>query len=145
MNNMSTCFVAEKQESVIFVVVDLLAIGFSLWLWMNGHRLKSMAYPLVMIALMQIVVGSTVYLRIHSLLSTLSRQLQAKPAALKAKQTARMEIVMKNFSIHKAIEMRLLIMGAGMIAFFPLNDLAAGYWRRTGIAGGLLTDAGYFC
>jgi len=50
MNNMSDYFVAEKQESVIFVVVGLLAIGFSLWLWMNGHRLKYMAYPLVVIA-----------------------------------------------------------------------------------------------
>lgn len=57
MNDMSSYFVAEKQEIVIFIVVGLLTIGLSLWLWMNGHRLKSMAYPLVVIALMQIVVG----------------------------------------------------------------------------------------
>ena len=126
MNNMSDYFVAEKQESVIFVFVGLLAIGFSLWLWMNGHRLKSMAYPLVVIALMQIVVGGTVYLRTDSQVSTLSAQLQVNPAALKAEETARMETVMKNFSIYKSIEMLLLIMGVGMIAFFQRHDVAAG-------------------
>jgi hypothetical protein len=126
MNNMSDYFVAEKQESVIFVVVGLLAIGFSLWLWMNGHRLKYMAYPLVVIALMQIVVGGTVYLRTDSQVSTLSAQLQVNPAALKAEETARMETVMKNFSIYKSIEMLLLIMGVGMIAFFQRHDVTAG-------------------
>jgi hypothetical protein len=126
MNNMSDYFVAEKQESVIFVVVGLLAIGFSLWLWMNGHRLKSMAYPLVVIGLMQIVVGGTVYLRTDSQVSTLSAQLQVNPAALKAEETARMETVMKNFSIYKSIEMLLLIMGGVMIAFLQRHDMAAG-------------------
>ena len=125
-NCMSNYFVAEKQESVIFVVVGLLAIGFSLWLWMNGHRLKSMAYPLVVIGLMQIVVGSTVYLRTDSQVSTLSAQLRVNPAALKPEETARMETVMKNFSIYKAMEMLLLIMGVGMITFFQRHDMAAG-------------------
>ena len=126
MNNMSDYFVAEKQESVIFVVVGLLAIGFSLWLWMNENRLKSMAYPLAVIALMQIVVGGTVYLRTDSQVSTLSAQFQVNPAALKAEETARMETVMKNFSIYKSIEMLLLIMGVGMIAFFQRHDVVAG-------------------
>ncbi len=137
MNNMSDYFVAEKQESVIFVVVGLLAIGFSLWLWMNGHRLKSMAYPLVVIALMQIVVGGTVYLRTDSQVSTLSAQLRVNPAALKAEETARMETVMKNFSIYKSIEMLLLIMGVGMIAFFQRHDVAAG------IGVGLILQAAF--
>ncbi len=126
MNHMSDYFVAEKQESVIFIVVGLLAIGFSLWLWMNGHRPKSMAYPLMAIALMQIVVGGTVYLRTDSQVSTLSAQLQVNRAALKAEETARMETVMKNFSIYKSIEMLLLIMGVGMIAFFQRHDVVAG-------------------
>lgn len=126
MNDMSSYFVAEKQESVIFFVVGLMAIGLSLWLWMNGHRLKSMAYPLVVIALMQIAVASTIYLRTDSQLSTLSAQFQATPATLKAAETARMETVMKNFSIYKTIEMLLLIMGVGMIAFFQRHDVAAG-------------------
>jgi hypothetical protein len=85
-----------------------------------------MAYPLVVIALMQIVVGSTIYLRTDSQLTTLSTQLQVNPAILKTEETARMETVMKNFSIYKTIEMMLLIIGVGMIAFFQRYDVAAG-------------------
>ncbi len=126
INHMNSYFSAEKQESLIFITVGLLAIGISVWLWMSGHRLKSMAYPLVAIAVMQIVVGASVYLRTDVQLSTLSAQLNANPAALKAEETNRMQTVMKNFSIYKAVEMVLLIIGVGMIAFLQRHDLAAG-------------------
>ena len=32
INNMNSYFVAEKQESVIFIAVGLLALGISVWL-----------------------------------------------------------------------------------------------------------------
>jgi hypothetical protein len=126
INHMSSYFSAEKQESVLFLAVGLAAIGISVWLWMNGHRLKSMAYPLVAIALMQMVVGGSIYLRTDTQLSTLSAQLQANPAALKAEETTRMQTVMSNFSVYKAVEMVLLIVGVGMIAFLQRHDVAAG-------------------
>jgi hypothetical protein len=126
INHMSSYFSAEKQESVIFLAVGLAAIGISVWLWMNGHRLKSMAYPLVAIALIQMVVGGSIYLRTDTQLSTLSAQLQANPAALKAEETTRMQTVMSNFSVYKAVEMVLLIVGVGMIAFLQRHDVAAG-------------------
>lgn len=126
INHMSSYFTAEKQESLIFMAIGLVAIGISVWLWMNGHRLKSMAWPLVAIALMQMVVGGTVYLRTDTQVSTLSAQLQANPAALKAEETTRMQTVMKNFSVYKAVEMLLLIVGVGMIAFLQRHDMAAG-------------------
>lgn len=126
INHMSSYFAAEKQESLIFIAVGLLAMGISVWLWINGHRLKSMAYPLVAIALMQMVVGASVYLRTDTQLSTLTVQLKADPGALKAEETTRMQTVMKNFSIYKAVEMVLLIVGVGMIAFLQRHDMAAG-------------------
>lgn len=126
INHMNSYFSAEKQESLIFLAVGLLAIGLGAWLWMNGHRLKSMAWPLVLIALMQIVVGASVYLRTDTQLSALSAQLTANPAALKVEETTRMQVVLANFSIYKAVEMVLLIVGVGMIAFLQRHDLAAG-------------------
>ncbi len=117
---------AGKQESVIFIAVGLLAIGLSVWLWMNGHRLRSMAFPLVIIALMQIVVGSTVYFRTDSQLSAVSAQLQENPVAVKAAETSRMQTVMKNFSLYKTVEMVLLIIGVGMIALWQRYDMVAG-------------------
>lgn len=126
INHMSSYFSAEKQESLIFIAVGLLAIGIGAWLWMNGHRLKSMAYPLVIIAVLQIVVGGSVYLRTDAQLSNLSAQLQANPAVLKAEETTRMQTVMRHFSIYKVVEMVLLMAGVGLIAFLQHNDMAAG-------------------
>ena len=123
INPLNSYFSAEKQESVIFITVGLVAIGVSTWLWMNGHRLKSMAYPLVVIALMQMVVGVSIYLRTDHQIATLSAQLQQEPAALKAQEIPRMQTVMKNFSIYKAVEMVLLILGLGMLALRPGRPL----------------------
>lgn len=124
--DMTRYFTAEKQESLLFIAVGLLAIGIAAWLWMNGHRLRSMAYPLVAIALMQIAVGGSVYLRTDAQLSALRVQLQTNPAALKVEETSRMQTVMKNFSLYKAVEMVLFIMGVGVIACLQRHDMVAG-------------------
>lgn len=126
INHMSSYFSAEKQESLVFMAVGLVAIGIGVWLWMSGHRLKSMAYPLVAIALMQMVVGATVYLRTDTQLSALTAQLHANPAAFKTEETARMQTVMTNFSIYKAVEMVLLVVGVALVAFLQHHDMAAG-------------------
>lgn len=126
INNLGSYFAAEKQESVIFISVGILAIAVSIWLWINGHRLKSMAYPLVIIGLMQMAVGSTIFFRTDSQVSALSTQLQQNPTAMRVEESARMETVMKNFSIYKAIEMILLITGVGIIIFLQQKDVAAG-------------------
>jgi glucan phosphoethanolaminetransferase (alkaline phosphatase superfamily) len=47
---MAEYFTAEKQESLWFLAVALLALVVAVRLWINGHRLKSMAFPLVAVA-----------------------------------------------------------------------------------------------
>ena len=81
IKHMTQYFTAEKQESLLFVAVGVLAIGVAIWLWMNGHRLKSMAFPLVAIALIQIVVGGSVYLRTDDQLAQLSGKIVTAPEA----------------------------------------------------------------
>lgn len=126
LKDMSLYFSAEKQESLLFVAMGLLAIGIAAWLWTNGHQLKSMAYPLVAIALLQITVGGSVYLRTDAQRSALSDQLKATPAVFKVQESSRMQTVLKKFSIYKAVELVLLLVGVGMVAFLPRNDMAAG-------------------
>jgi hypothetical protein len=75
---------------------------------------------------MQMVVGSTIFFRTDSQVSALSTQLQQNPTAMRVEESARMETVMKNFSIYKAIEMMLLITGVGIIIFLQQKDMAAG-------------------
>lgn len=56
-----TYFSAEKRESLLFLLVGVAAIAASVLLWRTGSPWRGMAWPLSAIALIQIVVGSTVY------------------------------------------------------------------------------------
>lgn len=126
IKEMTDYFSGEKQESLLFIAVGLAAIGVAVWLWINDHRLRSMAFPLVAIALMQIAVGTTVYSRTESQVESLITQSQGTPAAFKQAETGRMQTVMKNFGIYKTIEMVLLVLGVFLIGFLQRFDVAAG-------------------
>ncbi len=119
-------FAAEKQESLLFVAVGLLAIGAAVWLWTGAHRLRFMAFPLIAVALIQIAVGATVYLRTDGQLTKLTQQIAMPAQATGQVELARMHTVMKNFTVYKSIEIVLLAVGVGLIAFFQRLDWAAG-------------------
>ena len=68
----SSYFIAEKEESLLFIALGILAVCVALLRWMNGHRLRTMAFPLVGVALVQLVVGTTVYLRTDAQLAAVS-------------------------------------------------------------------------
>jgi len=137
IKEMTEYFTAEKQESLMFMAVGLLAIAVAVWLWANGHRLRFMAVPLVVIALMQMVVGTTVYLRTETQLKGLITQSQSAPAQFKQDEVSRMQTVMKNFNIYKTIEMALLILGVCLIGFLQRFDVAAG------VGAGLVLQAAF--
>ena len=122
----SSYIIAEKQESLLFMAVGVLAICVAVWLWMNGHRLKAMAFPLVGIALIQLVVGGTVYFRSDAQLASLTRQFETTPAEFRKTESGRMQVVMKNFTTYKWIEVALLAIGVLLILLFQRHDLAAG-------------------
>jgi small-conductance mechanosensitive channel len=130
-------FTAEKQESLLFIAVGLIAVAVGLWLWMNGHRLRSMAFPLIAIAAIQIVVGSSVYLRTDAQVATLSAQLETAPDAARAAEDVRMAKVMKNFGLYKIIEIALLTIGVLLVLFLRQSDLAVG------IGAGLILQSSF--
>ncbi len=137
IKEMTDYFVGEKQESVLFILASLLAMGLAVWLWTNGHRLRFMALPLVVVALMQLVVGVTIFARTDALLTQLSTQLASAPAQSKQAETERMHTVMANFKIYKTVEWVLLLVGVCQIVFFSRSDVA------TGIGIGLVVQAGF--
>jgi hypothetical protein len=137
IKEMTDYFAGEKQESLLFIAVGLIAICVAAWLWTNGHRLRFMAVPLITIALMQLVVGTTVYLRTESQVQSLIAQSQSAPAQFKQDELGRMQTVMKNFNIYKTIEMVLLVVGVCLIGFLQRFDVAAG------IGAGLVLQAAF--
>lgn len=137
LKTMTDYFVGEKQESMLFMLAALLAMGLALWLWAHGHRLRWMALPLVVVALLQGVVGVTIFARTDAQLTTLSTQLAIAPAQFQQAETKRMQTVLANFRLYKSVELALLVLGACLIAFFSKWDAA------TGVGIGLVLQAGF--
>jgi hypothetical protein len=134
---MMSYFAAEKQESLLFIVVGLIAIGVSAWLWTGEHRLRSMAFPLVAVAAIQIAVGAGVYLRTEAQVEQLSTQYKRNPAVYRAAETERMRTVMDKFSTYKIIEIALIAFGIALILGMRRSDLAVG------IGAGLLLQSAF--
>ena len=137
IKELTAYFAGEKQESLLFIVVGLIAIGVAVWLWTNGHRLRFMAIPLITIALMQLVVGATVYVRTDSQVQNLITQSQSAPAQFQQDELKRMQTVMRNFNLYKTIEMVLLVVGVCLIGLLQRFDIAAG------VGAGLVLQAAF--
>lgn len=134
---MNDYFGAEKNESLLFIAVGVVACGVAIWLWSQGHRLKTMAFPLVAVALIQVVVGGSVYFRTDSQVAQLQQKLSASPAELKTIETARMEQVMQRFVTYKRIEIALILLGICLMIFLRRSDIAVG------IGSGLMIQAAF--
>jgi hypothetical protein len=124
---MTRYFGAEKSESLLFIAVGIIAIAISVWLLMTKSAYRAAAWPLIAVAFIQIVVGSTVYFRTD-------RQVAELRVALEHGETsaeiARMTKVMRSFVLYRWIEIALALAGIAMI-FAGRHSIA---WRSAGIA-----------
>ncbi len=119
-------FAEEKAESWLFIAVGVAALLASAWLQKTGSAYRGMAWPLMAVALIQLVVGGTVAWRTDGQVAALTTQLAASPAAFQAAEVPRMEVVMRNFEIYKLIEVGLLLSGVALTYFFRRKELVYG-------------------
>lgn len=122
-------FAAEKQEALLFMAVGVGALALSAWLWLRDGSYKGMLYPLVAIAAIQVTVGSTVYSRTDAQVAALMLKARSDPAAFRAEETQRMQVVIKNFVIYRTIEIALLL--AGLLLMLVMRSHA--FWHAFGI------------
>lgn len=109
-------FSGEKKESLLFLMVGGAAIAASLYFWMTGSPQRAMGYPLVAVALIQLVVGWSVYSRTDRQVKDLHALLAKDPGAYVGAEIPRMVKVRRSFLIYKGIEIVLLAAGAvGML------------------------------
>jgi hypothetical protein len=130
-------FGAEKLESLLFVVVGALAIAFALWLLRRRSRLRGMAIPLIAVALIQLVVGGTVYLRSDAQATQLQLQARDAPEVFKSAETARMKTAIANFELYRSIEIGLLALGMAIVVLLRNRE----FWFAFGL--GLVLQSGF--
>jgi multidrug transporter EmrE-like cation transporter len=139
MEQITKYFNAEKGESVIFVLVGIVAIILSTYFLIKLKQpfYTGMAYPLIVIALIQLTVGSSVYLRSPKDIERVNQIVQTDKSKIQTEEIPRMITVIKNFAIYKWVEIALILVGIIMFFYFQ----PATIWKGIGL--GLFIQAGF--
>lgn len=131
-------FQAERSESLLFIVIGILSILAALVFWLDIRKpfYNGMAWPLLLVALIQLIVGLTVFLRSPQDMERVNRMAKREPYRIDREEIPRMEQVMKNFMLYRWVEIALSLAGLALILSFR----EPGYWK--GVGAGLFLQAG---
>ena len=146
MEQISKYFNAEKHESLLFVLVGLLAISVATYFLIKVKQpfYNGMAYPLIAIALIQIVVGSSVYFRSPKDILRVEQIVQTEQQKIRTEEIPRMEVVMKNFVIYRWVEIALFLMGIFLFFNFKPMSISKGIGLGLSIQAGFMLLLDYF-
>jgi len=138
MEQITNYFNAEKSESILFILVGSLAIGIAIYFLFKLKEpfYNGMAYPLIALALIQLVVGASIFFRSPKDIVRVSLMVQSEKSKIQTEEIPRMEVVMKNFEIYRWVEISLIILGIGFFLF-----LQQSIWKGVGL--GLSIQAGF--
>jgi peptidoglycan/LPS O-acetylase OafA/YrhL len=131
-------FTGEKQESLLFLIVGIVAVILAVVCWFfiktNPSFFKGAAIPLLAIGLIQMVVGYSVYSRTDKQKDTIAYNIGMEPVSyVKQTEQPRMKTVMKNFIIYRWAEIAFIIAGLVLIFLFKSNPDKS-FWYGLGIA-----------
>lgn len=131
-------FIAEKQESLLFLIIGIAAILLAIVFWFfiksNPSFFKGAAIPLLAIGLIQMVVGYTVYSRTDKQKADIAYNIGTEPVSfVKQTELPRMKTVMKNFIIYRWAEIAFIITGLVLIFLFRSNP-GKSFWYGLGMA-----------
>lgn len=137
----------ERLESLVFIFIGMvtMAAGLSFLMNFDNDILTGAAYPLVIIAPIQLTVGFTIFWRSPKDFIRVQDWVNNSPEKIRAEELPRMEKVNKNFDMFRYIEMGLLT--AGIILFLIYRDksmLIFGVANGLVIQSGLMLIADYF-
>ncbi|HEY4154945.1 MAG TPA: hypothetical protein VGM24_05950 [Puia sp.] len=127
-------FVAEKQESLLFLILGLAAVLLALIFYFGGKTLilRGAAVPLVVFGLIQAAVGYAVFQRSDDQRINNVYAYGMNPAQLKKGELARMGKVNRNFKIYRLVEGGAVIAGIILVLAFYKNP-DKHFWMGLGI------------
>jgi hypothetical protein len=133
-------FTEERIESLFFIIIGSITLLLSVFFLfiIKYSFFKGMSIPLLMIGLIQLTVGISVYNRSLKDIERVTYFINYKPEKIQTEELPRMEKVMNNFTIYKWIEVILIV--ASIILLIIFYSSPQTYWK--GLALGLLIQAG---
>jgi hypothetical protein len=140
MDPISTYFAAERAESALFIAVGLLALGAATYgLWVSrGPLLRGAAWPLAVVALIQIAVGVSIWQRSPHDALRVQQIVQQTPQRVHSDEIPRMRQVMANFVLYRWIEIGLLAVGVLLAALSAHGSAKRGAGLGLALQSGLM-------
>jgi hypothetical protein len=128
-------FIAEKQESLVFLVIGIAAIVLALIFYFAAKTqiYRGAALPLLILGLMQAIAGYTVYIKSDDQRISQVYAYDMNPDQLKTVELTRMRKVKTNFLIYRWIEIGVFIAGLVLIILFR-NQPTKNFWLGFGIS-----------
>ncbi|MES2286137.1 MAG: hypothetical protein V4547_10645 [Bacteroidota bacterium] len=146
MEQISKYFNAEKGESLLFATVGLVAIILATYFLIKIKQpfYNGMAIPLILIALIQLTVGASVYFRSPKDILKVENMVTNDKEKIKTDEIPRMETVMKNFLIYRYVELVLMIAGLILMFAFKENEFVKGIGIGLFIQASLMLTLDFF-
>jgi len=128
-------FLAEKQLGLVFIIIGAIAVVAAIvfFFLLKTAFYKGLAIPLLIIGLIQLIAGNTVYKRSDEDRKRNVYAYDMNPAQLKNEELPRMQTVIKKFVVIQWVEMALIVTGLVLLFYFRANTDKA-FWYGFGIA-----------
>jgi len=113
-------FDGEKLAGLVLVALGVVGFAGLAVLWRSSYR--GALIPLGLIALLQLAVGTGLYLRTDRQVADLRAQLDRSPAEFKSVEGGRMAKVMRSFIVIEIVEIALLCVGIAIAFGFKQRE-----------------------
>lgn len=139
-NMVTTYFSEEKVGSVYFIIVGMLSLltTLSFWFIIKYSFYKGLAYPLLLVGVIQLIVGVSVYNQSFKKKENVTYMLKHKPLLIQTEELPRVNTVLKRFVIYQWVEISSMILGVVLYGYFYRSPQV--FWKGFGL--GLCIQSG---
>lgn len=118
-------FIAEKQAALFFLIfgVVVIVVVLALFFLVKSPLAKGASFTLLFFALIQVLVGFTIYTRSDKDRVNIVYALDMNPQVLKDKELPRIVKVNKQFTIYKTVAVVFIVAALLLILFFNNKNL----------------------
>jgi uncharacterized membrane protein len=139
-------FNSEKAASFLFMGIGIFSTLFSLYSWLMFKKpfYAGIAYPFLLLGLVEIAVGVTVYMRAPKDTERVENYLVLEPEKIQSEEIPRMERVMKSFVTIRYAELILIAVGVVMMYYTGQSQQIKGIGFGLFFQCAMMLSADYF-
>jgi len=128
-------FLAEKQLGLLFIIIGSAAVVLAIifYFFIKAPFYKGAAVSLLLIGLIQLLLGCTVYNRSDEDRARNVYAYDMNPGQLKNEELPRIKKWLYNFTIIKWVEMALVVAGL-VLVFYYRGNAEKTFWYGLGLA-----------